>query len=171
MPRDFRKGRFSSSRRIGEDVNPNAYVVNLVDCMLVLAVAFLVALIGYWNVDLNVTDLSGKDLQQVDPQTLESQASGNGSYYVEAGKVYQDPQTGQLYMVETKDGAVSSASGASSASSASASSSASGSTGASSGTSKAAAGSSSASQGASSSSSSAAASDDDIRAQRAAGGD
>lgn len=164
MPRDFRKGRFSSNYRIGEDVNPSAYVVNLVDCMLVLAVAFLVALISYWNVDLNVTDLSGEDLQQVDPETLESQANGSGSYYVEAGKVYQDPQTGQLYMVETKDGAVSSASGDSSNSSSG------------SGSSANASGASSASQGGSASTSasesaSSSVSDDDIRAQRAAGGD
>lgn len=167
MPRDFRRGRFSTHYQIGEDVNPSAYVVNLVDCMLVLAVAFLVALIGYWNVDLNVTDLSGRDLQQVDPQTLESQANGNGSYYVEAGTVYQDPQTGQLYMVETKDGAVGSASGASSSSS---DSSASGSSSQSSGSA-----SSSASQGSASTSASTSASratsDDDIRAQRATGGD
>lgn len=99
----FGPNRFST---MGEDVNPSAYIVNLADCMLVLAVGFLVALVAYWNIDISMTDLSGENLSQVDPDSLPQDLSSGGDYYVEAGTVYQDPQTGELYMVETQDGAV-----------------------------------------------------------------
>lgn len=161
--RSFRQGRFTAARTIGEDVNPNAYVVNLVDCMLVLAVAFLVALISYWNIDLSVKDLSDSDLQKVSPESLSSDQLTSGDYYVEAGKVYRDPQTGQLYMIQGESDSASSdsASGSSSSSdtaSGSASSAKNGST-------------SSSTASSASSSASAATSDDDIRNARAAGAD
>ena len=104
MARSFRDSRFRGKRDIGEDVNPSAYIVNLADCMLVLALGFMVALIAYWNVDIvPVTDLEDSDLQEVDPSTLPEEALEGGSYYVDAGKVYQDPNTGELFMVENVD--------------------------------------------------------------------
>ena len=52
MVRAFRQSRFRSRGEVGEDVNPSAYIVNLADCMLVLACGFMVALISYWNIDV-----------------------------------------------------------------------------------------------------------------------
>lgn len=86
---------------MGEDVNPSAYIVNLADCMLVLACGFMVALISYWNIDVTpAQELDGEQLEEVDPETMPEDVTEGGSYYIEAGKVYQDPNTGQLYMVQ-----------------------------------------------------------------------
>lgn len=104
MARDFRSSRFRSRRDIGEDVNPSAYIVNLADCMLVLACGFLVALISFWQIDLVPTEkLDQEQLKQVEPEQLPEEITADGSYYIEAGKVYQDPNTGLYYIVTPKD--------------------------------------------------------------------
>ena len=104
MARNFRESRFRGRRGIGEDVNPSAYIVNLADCMLVLALGFMVALISYWNVNITpVTDLDDSNMEEVDPSTLPKEMIEGGSYFIEAGKVYQDPNTGELFMVEDVD--------------------------------------------------------------------
>ena len=115
----FRESRFRSSRRaqLGEDVNPSAYIVNLADCMLVLACGFLVALMSYWNIDVRtMEELESSDLEEVEPQEMPAEIMGDGSYYVEAGKVYRDPATGTLYLLapeqEMEEVAGASASGA-----------------------------------------------------------
>lgn len=101
MATSFRQSRFRSSRShaLGEDVNPSAYIVNLADCMLVLACGFLVALMSYWNIDVRaMEELQAEDLEQVEPAELPAEMSEGGSYYVEAGTVYRDPATGILYL-------------------------------------------------------------------------
>lgn len=102
MARDFRSSRFRGNAGVGEDVNPSAYIVNLADCMLVLACGFLVALVTFYNIQIApVTELEDEDLEQIEPEELpEELLAGEGSYYVEAGVVYRDPNTGILYMVE-----------------------------------------------------------------------
>lgn len=102
MARDFRSSRFRGNADVGEDVNPSAYIVNLADCMLVLACGFLVALISFYNIDvMPATELSEDQLEQVEPEEMpEELLAGGGSYFVEAGTVYRDPSTGVLYMVE-----------------------------------------------------------------------
>lgn len=101
MARSFHESRFNRRRKMGEDINPSAYLVNLVDCMLVLACGFIVALIAYWNIDLGpVTELQENQLEEVDPEVLPEDVASGGSYYVELGKVYQDPNTGQVYMYQ-----------------------------------------------------------------------
>ena len=102
MARDFRSSRYRGSAAVGEDVNPSAYIVNLADCMLVLACGFLVALISFYNIDvMPATELTEDELEQVEPEEMpEDLLAGGGSYFVEAGTVYRDPSTGVLYMVE-----------------------------------------------------------------------
>lgn len=102
MARDFRGSRYRGSASVGEDVNPSAYIVNLADCMLVLACGFLVALISFYNIDvMPATELTEDELEQVEPEEMpEDLLAGGGSYFVEAGTVYRDPSTGVLYMVE-----------------------------------------------------------------------
>lgn len=140
---------------MGEDVNPSAYIVNMVDCMLVLACGFLVMLMLHWNIATTTVDeVDESSMEEVDPEQMPEDVTSGGSYYIDAGKVYQDPNTGKLYLVQ-ENGAAEGSEGASGESGsnagASASASASASSSASSGSSAsaggAAAGGSSASSG------------------------
>jgi len=83
---------------------------NLVDAMLVIAVGFLVFVIISWNMTAmidpsqNIQEQMQKTTTEIDqgqqlnetPDT--SNSSGQG--YTEMGKVYKDPSTGKLIMVE-----------------------------------------------------------------------
>jgi len=102
MAGQFRQRRFGGGRgSLGEDVNPSAYIVNLADCMLVLACGVIVALVAYFEVDLTgVRELKSEEMTPIDPETMPEDIGEGGTYYVEAGVVYMDPGTGQLYMVE-----------------------------------------------------------------------
>lgn len=107
-----RKGKFLSH---GEE-DPMAGTTNLVDAMLVIAVGLLIFLVISWNMQ-NIVFNENMDEQQrqkvkdainevsqVDQgEELEdtpdlSKSSGSG--YTEMGKVYKDPATGKLIMVE-----------------------------------------------------------------------
>ncbi|NGM16812.1 DUF2149 domain-containing protein [Eggerthellaceae bacterium zg-893] len=106
--RSFRDRRFSSSAPMGEDVNPQAYIVNLADCMLVLACGFLVALVGAYNIQLtSVEELDQAAMAEVDPESLEQGlADGSaGNYYQDVGNVYRDPSTGIYYLYENGEDA------------------------------------------------------------------
>jgi len=99
-----------------QEEDPMAGTSNLVDAMLVIAVGLLVFLVLSWNMQnivfdenmsqeekqkvmqsiQNVTEVTeGQDLNET-PDT--SNESGQG--YTEMGKVYKDPQTGKMIMVE-----------------------------------------------------------------------
>ena len=105
MPRSFRSSRFRRTVDMSEDVNPSAYIVNLADCMLVLACGFMVAMIAFWNIDIgSVEELRQEQLEQVNPETMPEDIVSAGSYYVDAGKVYRDPATGDLFMVTEGEG-------------------------------------------------------------------
>ena len=97
--RSLRGSRFGRRTQMGEDINPSAYIVNLADCMLVLACGLMVALITAWQIDLGVRRLDDSTLTETDPQELTADVVEGGSYYVEVGKVYRDPNTGILYMI------------------------------------------------------------------------
>ena len=95
-------------QRVEED--PMAGTSNLVDAMLVIAVGFLVFVIISWNMtamidpDTSIQEQMQKTATEIDqgqqlnetPDT--SNSSGQG--YTEMGKVYKDPSTGKLIMVE-----------------------------------------------------------------------
>lgn len=118
MESDFFMVRETSRRRRKhEEEDPMAGVGNLVDAMLVIAVGLLVFLVMSWNMQDVVfnEDMSQSQKQdamnamqkvaQVDqgqqlndtPDT--SNASGKG--YTEMGKVYKDPSSGKLIMVQS----------------------------------------------------------------------
>jgi hypothetical protein len=110
MVRKKCKKRFSE----GEE-DPMAGTSNLVDAMLVIAVGFLIFVVISWNMQsvifqdtsheqnqaiqnsqANITEVTeGQELNET-PESSES--SGQG--YMEMGKVYKDPSTGKLIMVE-----------------------------------------------------------------------
>ena len=109
-----RKKQRRRSSRVEED--PMAGTSNLVDAMLVIAVGFLVFVIISWNMQAIVFNesMTPQEKQQV-MQTIKSVSEVNqgqelndtpdtsnssGQGYTEMGKVYKDPKTGKLIMVE-----------------------------------------------------------------------
>lgn len=95
------EGSFRTRKPV-EEVDPMSSLSNIGDVMLVFACGLMVALVVAWNVDL-------AEFQKVDAtQELDSDAVkemteqlyGEGNGFIERGKVYQDPQTGQYYLVE-----------------------------------------------------------------------
>ena len=109
MVRDKSKKRFSE----GEE-DPMAGTSNLVDAMLVIAVGLLIFVVISWNMQSVVfqdNQNQEKAIQESSPDVTEvsegqtlnetpesSNSSGQG--YMEMGKVYKDPSTGKLVMVE-----------------------------------------------------------------------
>ena len=107
MVRDKSKKRFSD----GEE-DPMAGTSNLVDAMLVIAVGLLIFVVISLNMQSvvfhdnqnqsieensqNITEVSEGQVLNETPDTSDS--SGQG--YMEMGKVYKDPSTGKLIMVE-----------------------------------------------------------------------
>ncbi len=90
------------TRRIESALDPMASVANLSDAMLVFACGLLIALVVAWNVDLGaVTQVEIDQSQRIeDPESLENMLDGAGSDYVQRGVVYEDPNTGTLYLLE-----------------------------------------------------------------------
>ena len=99
-----------------DEEDPMAGVANLVDAMLVIAVGLLVFLVISWNMQAivfndSVTPQERQDAinamkqvteidqgQQLNQTPDVSNSSGEG--YAELGKVYKDPKTGKMIMVE-----------------------------------------------------------------------
>lgn len=108
--------RRAKRRRFGRhEEDPMAGTANLVDAMLVLSVGFLIFLVLSWNMQSVVfADMSPEERQQTmeamrkvaeiemgqelneTPET----SSGTGEGFVPMGKVYRDPKTGKLIMIE-----------------------------------------------------------------------
>lgn len=97
-----------------EDIDPMVYAVNMVDCMLVLAVGFLIFTVMSFGMQSVVfSDASPeekKEIMEAVQKTVQVQqgkelnntpdtSSGSGQGYVEMGTVYKDPTTGKLIMV------------------------------------------------------------------------
>ena len=110
----------ASKLREHEDVNPMASTANIVDAMLVLAVGLMIAVIAFWNVDTSqLQELIAQDevTEMDDIEELADEMTSAGSNYSEIGTVYQDPETGQLYMLTEDADKTASAAGDSSAAS------------------------------------------------------
>ena len=96
-------GRLDRQRSENEDINPLEGVANLADVMLVLACGLMLALIINWNVD--VAGLNDEARQRVEVKQMEGLTDDTSSEpdknknYIEKGTVYEDPETGKLYMV------------------------------------------------------------------------
>lgn len=94
LDRRARRSRFSE-----EEVDPIAGLANLVDVMLVFSCGLLVALVMTWNLQdilFQKVDVE-KGHQLLDVPQVE-QSGGEG--YSEMGKVYKDPETGKLILIE-----------------------------------------------------------------------
>ncbi|MBI4814181.1 MAG: DUF2149 domain-containing protein [Methanobacterium sp.] len=83
-----------------EQIDPMIYAVNMVDCMLVLAVGFLIFTIIFMNSGPN--EASSKvnvEMGQVINDTDQT-TTGSETGYDQVGKVYKDPETGKLVMIK-----------------------------------------------------------------------
>lgn len=109
-----RKKARRRSSRVEED--PMAGTSNLTDLMLVIAVGFLIFVVLSWNMQEVIfnEDMTPEEKQDVmknmkavseikQGDTIDDKpdtSEGSGSGYEEMGKVYRDPNTDQLIMIQ-----------------------------------------------------------------------
>lgn len=96
-------GLRGSSLREDEDVQPMQYVANLTDVMLVLACGLMAAVITFWRVDLTriQTAIEQDKLDKIDAaDVIESSGNVSTGDLTNKGVVYEDPETGDLYIIE-----------------------------------------------------------------------
>ena len=102
-------------RASDDDIDPMAGTTNLVDAMLVLALGFLIFVVISWNMQSVIFSDMSQDQKQAVMESMKqvsevtqgqelndtpdtSQSSGQG--FTELEKVYKDPSSGKLIMVE-----------------------------------------------------------------------
>lgn len=102
-------------RASDDDIDPMTGTTNLVDAMLVLALGFLIFVVISWNMQSVIFSDMSQDQKQAVMESMKqvsevtqgqelndtpdtSQSSGQG--FTELGKVYKDPSSGKLIMVE-----------------------------------------------------------------------
>ena len=90
-------------KRVHQDENPLEMMANLMDVMLVFACGLMLALIVNWNVDLGGQEVDYVSEQEVtETQLTENKTESEideSQDYKKMGVVYQDPETGKMYMV------------------------------------------------------------------------
>lgn len=101
----LRKSGLRERHRSREEVNPMEGIANLVDVMLVFACGLMVSIILYWKIDINqnVQTITQDNLREVGNL---QEAVQNGSLkdsYEDKGTVYQDPETGKMYVVTRQE--------------------------------------------------------------------
>ena len=95
------KGKFSSRRRVTEEVDAMSGLANLSDVMLVFACGLMAAVITFWQVDLNKTDIDRDKMQHIDSsEVIHESGSVPTDGLVNQGTVFKDPKTGDLYIIE-----------------------------------------------------------------------
>ncbi len=104
MRSSLRQGGLGAGGSSRESFNPMDGLANLADCMLVLACGLMLSLIVSWNLDIAIDQpLPEPEQNTVSPvEGLEDSPLTDideSSGYQQMGVVYQDPQTGELYMV------------------------------------------------------------------------
>ncbi|WP_246019776.1 DUF2149 domain-containing protein [Bacilliculturomica massiliensis] len=85
----------------GGEVSPMENLANLVDVMLVFACGLMIAVILHWNVDLSkVMDVvTEEDLVEVEDLEKAIQDGSLMEDLDSKGFVYQDPETGKMYII------------------------------------------------------------------------
>ena len=84
---------------VEEDVNPSAYIANMADCMLVLLLGVIVALIAYYNVDLNEA-APEDEIVGIEVNLDQNHDGLIDDNFTERGTVYYDKSTGDYYYVQ-----------------------------------------------------------------------
>ena len=89
--------RSTTSPFLESEGSPMESIANIVDVMLVFACGLLLALVTVWNVDIGLD--RPDNMYEVSDVVNESQNVQKENLQ-EAGKVYRDPATGNLYFME-----------------------------------------------------------------------
>ena len=92
-----RLARNTTSPFLESEGSPMESIANIVDVMLVFACGLLLALVTVWNVDIGLD--RPDNMYEVSDIVEESQNVSKDNLQ-EAGKVYRDPATGNLYFIE-----------------------------------------------------------------------
>lgn len=97
----LRNSKLRRRRGFGEDTNPMDSLANLVDVMLVFACGLMIAIVTFWNVDLSrVQDIIDPDeLVEVDDLDKAIEQGDLTETLQSKGMVYEDPETGKMYVV------------------------------------------------------------------------
>ena len=95
-------------KKVHPDEDPLEMMANLMDVMLVFACGLMLALIVNWNVDLGgsqeVDYVNGQEVTDTELSSSESESQiDENQNYRKMGEVYQDPETGKLYMVTDEE--------------------------------------------------------------------
>lgn len=87
---------------VDEEVDPASSLANLSDCMLVLAVGLMIALVAHYNVDMKASSevVAGQEVSASDIDTPGEDGESAEGHFTELGRVYRDEETGKWYMVQ-----------------------------------------------------------------------
>lgn len=88
------------SKTVEEDIDPNASVSNIADCMLVLVLGLFVALVIHYNVDLQEPETQQDKMTGVEVNMDQDENGVIDGNYTHRGSVYYDQTTGNYYYVE-----------------------------------------------------------------------
>lgn len=78
----------SRRKKVRHALNPMESVVNLIDIMLIFACGLMISIVSLWNINLKTPDLSNPT---------------QGDSYQDMGQVYEDPETGKMYIIKPAD--------------------------------------------------------------------
>ena len=109
MSRRVRRSYDSSSATSAysedENADPRVGLVNLADVMLVFACGLMVAIVAHWGVNLSAVQAistdSAKKIEDIQKMAEDMKSAGGG--YDKLGMVYQDPNTGTMYLLQEGD--------------------------------------------------------------------
>jgi len=96
--------KLAVASELEEEIDPQSGILNMADVMLVFAVALLVAVITFWQVDMTeAVDMESNANIELLEGELEEAGTGedisSDSTFTELGKVYRDNVTGEMYIV------------------------------------------------------------------------
>ena len=81
----------------------NEYIVNIADCMLVLLLGMVVALISYYNVDLTQSSASNDEIIGIEVNMDENGDGVIDAGFERRGDVYYDEASGNFYFLDEKE--------------------------------------------------------------------
>ena len=94
------RGYYAQSE--GDDVNPNEFTSNIADCMLVLVLGLLVALVARFGLDLTALAEETREDRDLIGLEVDLDVNNDGEIdtsYEKAGTVYYDNETGNYYLL------------------------------------------------------------------------